>query len=110
MNLLEQVVSTLENFRKVSRGSERLYQICATFAHLAKKLIQSQLLPTGINHQQGDSIGLSDISGSTSPFHPEIFEDVFGVEDFDLLSSYATDILHDWANGQLLSWEKFDTT
>lgn len=109
VTLLEQVVSTLENFRNASQGSERLYQICSTFTQVAKKLVQSHPLSIGIYNQQQDSLTISDTSRSTSLFSPEIFQNTFEDGDINCGSpSYAMDILNDWLSGPPFPWEKMD--
>lgn len=109
VTLLEQVVDTLENFRNASRGSERLYQICATFTQVAKKLVQPQRLPIGLYNQQQDSLRFSDASHSTSLFYPENFQDAFEPGDMNCVSpSSAIGILNDWLSGPPFPWDKFD--
>lgn len=99
-------MSTLENFREVSVGSERLYQTCATFTEVARKLVQSQLSPTGIYDRDKDALIFPD---STSLFHPEAFQNAFEPGDMNYLDpSYATDILNDWLSGPPFPWEKFE--
>ncbi|PYI01184.1 hypothetical protein BO78DRAFT_354092 [Aspergillus sclerotiicarbonarius CBS 121057] len=109
VTLLAKVLATFENFRKASQGSERLYQICATFTQIAK-LVQSQRLSIGTYNQQDDSLILSEISGDTSIFHPDTFQDMFEIDDVNRVTSlYATDILNDWFSGQPFLWDRFDS-
>ncbi|KAL4887665.1 hypothetical protein BJY04DRAFT_225557 [Aspergillus karnatakaensis] len=109
VKLLAQVVATFENFRKTSHGSERLYQICATFAQLAEKIIESQLSPIGIYDNVEDSLVLEDVSGASSFFNQDTFQDLFDIDDANRASSlYATDVLNDWVGGDPFLWDKFD--
>jgi hypothetical protein len=120
--LLENVLSTLQTFRHTSRGSENLYQICATFTQVAKKLVSSQQwLPTmgGVytqqqqqGHQQ-DTLRVSDISQNPSSlFEPQFFQDALydgpssdaGLGSLD--PAYTSDILNDWLSGPPFPWER----
>ncbi|PYH93987.1 hypothetical protein BO71DRAFT_450350 [Aspergillus ellipticus CBS 707.79] len=75
--LLEQVVSTFKNVRNASCGSERLYQICATFTHVARRLVHSQeRRSVGMYESEQDAVIFPDTSRSTSSlFNPDIFQD-----------------------------------
>lgn len=107
--LLEQVLSTFENFRNASQGSQRLYQVCSTFTQVAKKLVNSEQSPIGIYNHQQDSLEFSDSSLSTSLFYPEIFEDALAPGEMDYVDpSYATDILDGWLSGPPFPWDKLD--
>ncbi|OQE35353.1 hypothetical protein PENCOP_c013G02517 [Penicillium coprophilum] len=108
VTLLEQVVGTLENFRSSSQGSERLYQICATFTQVARKLVQSQQSPVGSYNQQQNSLRISDTSHGTSLFPPEVIQDTFGSSDLNSVNPYAIDILNDWLSGPPFPWDKID--
>ncbi|OKL59647.1 hypothetical protein UA08_05133 [Talaromyces atroroseus] len=110
VTLPEQVVDTLENFRNVSQGSERLYQICVTFTQIAKKLVQSQRSPIGgIYNQQQDSLLLVDSSHSTSLFDSETLQEIFDSDDMNGVNpSYAMDTLNDWLSGPPFPWDKLD--
>lgn len=104
--LLEQVVGTLENFRSASQGSESLYQICVTFAQVAKKLVQSERVPVGTYDQEQDSLQFADTS---SLLDPEILQDGFeSGEMTGVHPSYAMDILGDWLSGPPFPWDNFD--
>ncbi|RAL02337.1 fungal specific transcription factor domain-containing protein [Aspergillus ibericus CBS 121593] len=95
VTLLAKVLTTFENFRKASQGSEHLYQICATFTQIAERLDQSRL-SIGTYNQEDDSLKLSDQSETTPLFHPDTFQDMFEIDDMTRVTSlYATDILND---------------
>ena len=109
VTLLEQVVGTLENFRNASQGSERFYQICATFTQIAKRLVQQEQSPIGVYNEQQDSLSFPDISQGTSTFHPGDFQDAFQSGTMSFLNpSSTTDILNDWLSGPPFPWEIFD--
>ncbi|KAL2799262.1 hypothetical protein BJX66DRAFT_333165 [Aspergillus keveii] len=128
--LLENVLSTLQTFRHTSRGSDNLYQICATFTQVAKKLVSSQQwLPTmgGMytqqqqqeqgqqqDHQQ-ETLRVSEISQNPSSlFEPQFFEDALydgssATADLGSLNpAYTSDILNDWLSGPPFPWERLD--
>ncbi|KAJ0422367.1 fungal-specific transcription factor domain-containing protein [Aspergillus carlsbadensis] len=136
-SLLQDVLSTLQTFRYTSRGSETLYQICATFTQVARKLVSSQQwLPTmgGIytqQHQQRqqqdqyqkDKLRVSDIAQNPSSlFEPQFFQDALyagaghsdgnstpAMTDSGTLDpAYTSDILNDWLNGPPFPWERLD--
>ncbi|KAL3429318.1 hypothetical protein BDV09DRAFT_203046 [Aspergillus tetrazonus] len=86
--LLAQVVATLEGFRGASKGSERLYQICAGFSQIASSL-ESEI--------------------STIQFLPETLEDILGSFSDDANTFYATDLLKDWFSGQPFFGNRFDS-
>ncbi|KAL3495481.1 hypothetical protein BJX62DRAFT_233473 [Aspergillus germanicus] len=123
--LLENVLSTLQAFRHTSRGSENLYQICATFIQVAQKLVSSQQwLPTmgGLytqhhQDQQQETLRVSDMlqNPSSSLFEPQFFQDALydgSSATADLLGSvdpaYTSDILNDWLSGPPFPWERLD--
>ncbi|RDW74641.1 Zn(II)2Cys6 transcription factor [Aspergillus mulundensis] len=132
--LLSKVVGTLETFRRASKGSERLYQVCATFAQIAGRLMDgdterlSSLSTVGTledTHMHVPSRMLEPSNTDSSPgpefnsaihLHRETFEDVFaslnhdgnlGV-DMDMDSVFATELLDDWFTGQPFLGNRFD--
>ncbi|KAL3462826.1 fungal-specific transcription factor domain-containing protein [Aspergillus heterothallicus] len=130
ITLLEQVLDTLQTFRTTSRGSENLYQICATFTQVAKNLVASQQwLPSigGVyatqqqqqqqqaEEQQPEPLRVSDIAQNPSLFEPEFFQDALGAglaagaQDVNMLDPvYTADILSDWLSGPPFPWERLD--
>jgi hypothetical protein len=59
INLLVQVLSTLEAPRKNSEALNRLYQVCKVFVDFAKAFIPSQQPPFGFYNVQEDSFTFS---------------------------------------------------
>ncbi|RAH65668.1 fungal specific transcription factor domain-containing protein [Aspergillus aculeatinus CBS 121060] len=104
--LLLRVVGTLENLRSPSSqqtsGAERLYQICATFAQLAQKLVESPAFARGVDNPSADPPRLTneDVAvgddGAGFGFPTETFEEVFGDVDFNP----GGDLLGEWMGGQ----------
>ncbi|RAH48306.1 fungal specific transcription factor domain-containing protein [Aspergillus brunneoviolaceus CBS 621.78] len=104
--LLLRVVGTLENLRSPSPqqtpGAERLYQICATFAQLAQKLVESPAFAGGVDNPSedparlaGEDVAVGD-DGAGFGFPAETFEEVFG----DVALNPAGDVLGEWMGGQ----------
>ncbi|PYH46369.1 fungal specific transcription factor domain-containing protein [Aspergillus saccharolyticus JOP 1030-1] len=112
--LLAQVVDTLKNLRDTSSqgaGSQRLYQICATFAQLAQKLVESvPSVSVGTYNQEDDSLRLSDAGDLAAfPFQPNTLQDLVAIDDVNrVTSTYATDFLNEWITGQPFLWNRFD--
>ncbi|PYH87092.1 hypothetical protein BO82DRAFT_324445 [Aspergillus uvarum CBS 121591] len=114
--LLVRVVGTLENLRSSSSqqtsGAERLYQICATFAQLGQKLVESSAFPPrgmddpseGPSQLAGEDAATAD-DGAGFGFPAETFSEVFGNVDFDP----AGELLNEWMGGQpfLGNWVDF---
>ncbi|RAH80848.1 hypothetical protein BO86DRAFT_364181 [Aspergillus japonicus CBS 114.51] len=113
--LLVRVVGTLENLRsppsQQTSGAECLYQICATFAQLAQKLVESSAFPGGVDGPSkgpsqlaGGDVGVAE-DGAGFGFPAETFSDVFGDVDFDP----AGELLNEWMGGQpfLGNWVDF---
>lgn len=92
--LLEQVMSTLEQSRNVSQSSEHFYKICASFTEVAKKLVQSQQLPIGMYDKQQDSPSFPDVPRSDGMNHAS--------------PPSALGIVNDWLSEPPFPWDKFD--
>ncbi|KAJ5757933.1 uncharacterized protein N7511_006627 [Penicillium nucicola] len=108
LQLLDDVVNTLKNFREASQASRRLYQICSTFAQVAKKLSKSENSVLGIYNPHDDSLQQADSNGHPS-FQADIFQEALdpGFEGY-LSPSGAYDILDGWMARQPLSLNMFD--
>ena len=111
LELLDQVVSSLERIQSVSRACERLYQICATFARLARGLMQTHTSHFGTYTDGDDTLRFFNDAGQTSIFDPESIQGVFGTETLDYLTAAEagdmTSILGHWASGQPLAMDLF---
>ena len=103
VQLLEAVTKVLHKIRKASKGTERLYEICATFVRLAKGLVESQTSCLGTYNEQEDSLQFSSYPGQLAELRPEDLQTYFGPNMMDYITdSEALDmstILADWANG-----------
>ncbi|KAK1148863.1 hypothetical protein N8T08_008748 [Aspergillus melleus] len=111
LELLDQVVSSLERIRSASRACERLYQICATFARLARGLMQTHSSHFGIYTDEDDTLRFFNGVGQTSIFHPESIQGILDSETVDYLTAAEADdmtsILENWASGQPLGMDLF---
>lgn len=103
VQLLESVTKVLEKVHKASKGTGRLYEICATFVRLAKGLVESQTSCLGTYNEQDDSVQFSSHPGQLADLRPEDLQMYFGPNMMDYITdSEALDmstILADWANG-----------
>ena len=87
VQLLEDVVKILRSMRSASKGSERLYQICATFSHLARRLVEDRLSCVGTYNQQDNSLLFLDSQGQMPLSGSEIVHDSLGMD----LEEYLVD-------------------
>lgn len=103
--MLDEVVKTLDSARNSPASTEKLYQICAAFARLARRMVEARNTGMGTYDQRTDSLHLGPVSEDV-PFNwPEPLtqspgqhmdpEDFSGILDDDMSS-----ILVDWINGQ----------
>lgn len=69
VKLLDDVVVTLYHAKHVSSASERLYNVCSSFAQVARGLVDAKRSCVGQYDQQKDSLQLGHIphSGATLP-------------------------------------------
>ncbi|KAM0431868.1 hypothetical protein ACHAPT_005121 [Fusarium lateritium] len=102
VHLLEQVIETLKSAYKSHSGSERLLQICAAFARLARRMVEARNSCVGMYDQHTDSLQLAVVPEDMPLSWSEAFADPklavdnpYGWEDGDM-----TAILTDWINGQ----------
>ena len=107
VKLLSDIVELLKRVRDASGGSERLYQICAAFAQLARGLVEAQSPSTRLPayNQQQDSLRFLDDQGQMmSIFGPDPSQaststDWAGhVGDWEAQDISA--VLASWANGE----------
>jgi hypothetical protein len=115
VNLLEQVVDTFRHAREIHAGAEKLYQICATFARLARRMVESRNTSVGMYDQNTDSLQVAGVSETVPLIWPEAFAQPTGhgqqttadagVDAF--LNDDMTSILADWINGQPPATEMF---
>jgi hypothetical protein len=113
VNLLEQVVDTFRHARKIHAGAEKLYQICDTFARLARRMVESRNTSVGMYDQNTDSLQVAGVSETVPLSWPEAFVQPTGqgqqaTADADaFLNDDMTSILADWINGQPPATEMF---
>ncbi|QPC70088.1 hypothetical protein HYE68_000840 [Fusarium pseudograminearum] len=115
VQLLEQVVDTFRHAREIHAGAERLYQICATFARLARRMVESRNTSVGMYDQNTDSLQVAGVSQDVPLIWPEAFVQPTGqgqqaTSDSDVdafLNDDMTSILADWINGQPPATEMF---
>lgn len=111
VHLLEQIVNTFRSAREIHGGAEKLYQICDTFARLARRMVESRNTSVGMYDQNTDSlqvVGVSEnvpLSWHESVAQPEGNTEGDGFTGF--LNDDMTSILADWINGQPPSTEMF---
>ncbi|KAL4816596.1 hypothetical protein BDW67DRAFT_190813 [Aspergillus spinulosporus] len=116
VELLAQVVATLEGFRGASKGSERLYQICAGFSQIASSLVrgpqhpatQMQTQTSSTDALMSETLRASESGISTIQFLPETLEDVLESFNDDVNTFHVTDLLNDWFSGQPFLGNRFD--
>ncbi|KAL4809851.1 hypothetical protein BDV18DRAFT_156232 [Aspergillus unguis] len=96
VTLLERVLGTLETVRSSTPGTERLYSVFETFAHLARS-VQAGNAPrpsTSTYAEQAPSVEAMD------------FSELIDMDDPSSL--LATDVLDDWLGGRPFLWNHFD--
>ncbi|KAF5583187.1 transcriptional regulatory [Fusarium pseudoanthophilum] len=105
VELLEQVVTTFRSARDINIGAEKLYQICSTFARLARRMVESRNTSVGMYDQNNDTLQVAGVSEND----PLTWTDMAiqpsgqqaGTDEFaDFLTDDMTNILADWINGQ----------
>ncbi|KAI2472279.1 hypothetical protein F4781DRAFT_9715 [Annulohypoxylon bovei var. microspora] len=103
LTLLDEVVETLQNIQKAGRSFERLYEICATFARLSRRMVEATNTCVGVYTQGTDSLQLFDTTGQMpgdwlEPFQdPDLMSDAFP----NGCDSDISTIFTGWMNGQL---------
>ncbi|KAF4438416.1 hypothetical protein F53441_12804 [Fusarium austroafricanum] len=105
VDILEQVVNTFRSAREINAGAEKLYQICSTFARLARRMVESQNTSVGMYDQNTDSLQVAGVSENVPLTWPEMAaqpsEQQPGADAFpDFLNDDMTSMLADWINGQ----------
>ncbi|KAF5674977.1 transcriptional regulatory [Fusarium heterosporum] len=105
VNLLEQVVNTFRSAREIHAGAEKLYEICNTFARLARRMVESRNTSVGMYDQNTDSLQVFGVSeGVPLSWHECGAQPSGGNVEGDgftgFLNDDMTSILADWINGQ----------
>jgi hypothetical protein len=115
VNLLEQVVDTFRHAREIHAGAEKLYQICASFSRLARRMVESRNTSVGMYDQNADTLQVAGVSENVPLIWPEAFAQPTGqgqqaTADANadaFLNDDMTSILADWINGQPPATEMF---
>lgn len=98
--LLDVMVGILEKVRSSSARSERLYQVCATFAGLARELTASRRASVGVYNLEDDLLELPELSNDAASSH---FHDSFGLEISEFVEDWEAydmdSIMAGWATG-----------
>ncbi|KAI7761156.1 hypothetical protein LZL87_001971 [Fusarium oxysporum] len=105
VDLLEQVVTTFRSARDINIGAEKLYQICSTFARLARRMVESRNTSVGMYDQNNDTLQVAGVSENVPLTWTDVVgqpsEQQAGTDGFaDFLTDDMTNILADWINGQ----------
>ncbi|KAF4332455.1 transcriptional regulatory [Fusarium beomiforme] len=104
VELLEQVVTTFRSARDINVGAEKLYQICSTFARLARRMVESRNTSVGMYDHSNDSLQMAGVSENVPLSWTDVgqpSEQQAGTDGFaDFLNDDMTNILADWINGQ----------
>lgn len=115
VQLLNDVVELLKRARGASRGSQRLYQICAAFVQLARGIVETRDPSTTLPayNQQQDSLHFSDDHGQMmSIFGSDSFQASASVDwtahHIDWEAQDISTILASWASGEQSAVGMFD--
>lgn len=106
LSLLEEVVETLRRVRTTSQASERLYTVCATFARLARGLIEARGGGVGMYNEQEDHLRIDGAFGQgVFAFGLEGAAGSFGVSEFEdqldgIDAGELSALLGEWVDGQ----------
>ncbi|KAG7429741.1 putative transcriptional regulatory protein [Fusarium oxysporum f. sp. raphani] len=105
VELLEQVVTTFRSARDMNIGAEKLYQICSTFARLARRMVEARNTSVGMYDQNNDTLQVAGVSETVPLTWTDVAgqpsEQQTGSDGFaDFLTDDMTNILADWINGQ----------
>ncbi|KAE8161566.1 hypothetical protein BDV40DRAFT_313021 [Aspergillus tamarii] len=103
IQLLHEVVDSLQHIRYVSPSSERLYQICSTFLQIAKGLVETRQSCVGAYNQLEDSLQFATDAGPMSIFEPDCLQGLFGADTSEHVPYLADHdmcaIFDSWATG-----------
>ncbi|KAF4968347.1 hypothetical protein FSARC_4293 [Fusarium sarcochroum] len=112
VELLEKVVDTFRSAREIHAGAEKLYQICATFSRLARRMVEARNTSVGMYDQNTDSLQVVGVSESAPLSWSDAFNQSLGqTAEADGLTGFLnedmTSMLADWINGQPPATEMF---
>ncbi|KAI1368129.1 hypothetical protein F5Y08DRAFT_326165 [Xylaria arbuscula] len=105
LDLLDEVVRTLEGTRQAGRSFQQLYELCATFARLTRHLVEAAQPCGGAYDPDADTLQLPEAADNMQEGWLEALQTLDGVpdgssheHDFDISAIFA-----DWMNGRPLS-------
>ncbi|KAM0355756.1 hypothetical protein ACHAPU_000142 [Fusarium lateritium] len=112
VSLLEQIVNTFRSAREIHAGAEKLYEICNTFARLARRMVEARNTSVGMYDQNTDSLQVVGVSENVPlSWHESVAQPPGGDAEGDgftgFLNDDMTSILADWINGQPPSTDMF---
>ncbi|KAE8402964.1 hypothetical protein BDV37DRAFT_272511 [Aspergillus pseudonomiae] len=103
IQLLTEVVDSLQHIRSVSSSSERLYQICSTFLQIAKGLVRTKQSCAGTYNEFENSLQFTDDAGPMSIFEPDCLQGLLGTDTSEQAPYLANRdiyaIFDSWATG-----------
>lgn len=80
--LLNSIFEMLESMQDASPEMKRLHQICASFLHVAQRLVDSSAAPMETYDKQEDMLPISDDAAHLSIFNTEFLPELFGSDVF----------------------------
>ena len=80
ITLLTSIVEMLGDLKDASLEMKRLHQICASFLHVAVRLVESRTSPIETYDQDGDILPFSDNAAHLSIFDTDFLPEMFGSE------------------------------
>ncbi|KAJ8132513.1 hypothetical protein O1611_g1108 [Lasiodiplodia mahajangana] len=102
LNLLDEVVQMLRSTRQAGKSFERLHELCATFARLARRLVEGAQPCVGAYNQGTDSLQLPEEAGHMPVYWLESLQnpDMMSSEFDDIHNVDISTIFSDWMSGQ----------
>ncbi|KAI0096920.1 hypothetical protein GGR51DRAFT_566904 [Nemania sp. FL0031] len=102
LDLLDQVVEMLRNTRQAGKSFERLHELCATFARLARRLVEGAQPCVGAYKQGSDSLQIPEDAGQMPMYWLESLQSPGMISDefVDVRNVDISTIFADWMNGQ----------
>jgi hypothetical protein len=103
LDLLSKVVESLQRVRRVSKQSERVFQVCDAFLRLAQDMTKARETFFG-NHSQADgSLQLPIPMTDLGPAASAASAGPSGASTADIIA-----ILTDWVNGEPAEWASLE--
>ncbi|KAH8897257.1 hypothetical protein GQ53DRAFT_837919 [Thozetella sp. PMI_491] len=113
VDLMDEIVKTLQRIRKTSQLSDRLYIVCAEFARLARRLVESQRLSIGNYDPLCDSLQLCKTDGGIFRFDSTLDDSTLPPDWMQQSESSepcnTATLLTDWVDGSFSVAEMLET-